>query len=162
MNAMFKDHSSSLEEFVSAFATVPNQAGAVFATNGSIVGLELFDAATTYQKLMPKLIRSYALDAIDLAESGSVIGEAPSVETFLTAVCAAQQQAFPAIGEGEELRISGPKVAGSALLARNRIIHMAVFRSSQKHDERRFSSSRIQRASLRSLSLDRDTKESTD
>ena len=46
--------------------------GALFLVNGRPGGFELFDAAATWTKLSPKLVRSYALDAIDCSRESSV------------------------------------------------------------------------------------------
>ena len=40
----------------------------MFLVAGCLAGLELFDAPSTWRKLLPKLVRSYALDAIDRQE----------------------------------------------------------------------------------------------
>ena len=68
MSAMYDKVDHSLEEFVAAFLPAERQVGAVFLVNGRVVGLELFDAPSTWRKLSPKLVRSYALDAIDRRE----------------------------------------------------------------------------------------------
>ena len=65
MSAMYDKLDDSIEEFVNAFQPATRQVGAVFLINGRAAGLEFFDAGSTYRKLSPKLIRSYALDAID-------------------------------------------------------------------------------------------------
>ena len=57
--------SGSVEEYVNAFSTGATQVGACFAINGKIRGIEYFDMSDTCQKLLPKLTRSYALDAIE-------------------------------------------------------------------------------------------------
>ena len=65
MLAMYERVDHSLDDFVAAFPPADRQVGAVFLVNGHLAGLELFDAPTTWRKLSPKLVRSYALDAID-------------------------------------------------------------------------------------------------
>ena len=65
MSAIFDKVGTSLDEFVAAFPPVEHQVGAVFLINGQPAGLELFDAASTWRKLSPKLVRSYAVDALD-------------------------------------------------------------------------------------------------
>jgi hypothetical protein len=65
MSAVFEKFDAPLEEFVRAFEPVAGQIGAVFFVNGEPAGLELFDAPATWRKLAPKLIRSYAVDALD-------------------------------------------------------------------------------------------------
>ena len=65
----YEHFSVSLEEYVQAFKTSATQVGACFAINGRIRGIELFDVSDTCGKLMPRLIRSYALDAIEEGDS---------------------------------------------------------------------------------------------
>ena len=45
----------------------PGQVGAVFAIRGQIAGLDVFDSPRTWASLMPKLVRSYGLDALEAA-----------------------------------------------------------------------------------------------
>jgi hypothetical protein len=65
MSAMYERFDDSLAAFLTAFPILERQVGAVFLVNGGVAGLELFDAASTWRKLSSKLLRSYALDAID-------------------------------------------------------------------------------------------------
>jgi hypothetical protein len=94
-----------------------------------VVGLELFDAAETFRKLMPKLVRSYAMDAI--AETGTKEVLSPVEEVvrrFLDEMQAAAVQRFPALAEGEDLRLESATVAGGALAADGHIVHLCAFR----------------------------------
>ena len=58
-----------LEDYVKSFSVSERQSGALFAIEGRLVGLELFDSSETLKKLFAKLIRSYGLDALDRAAS---------------------------------------------------------------------------------------------
>lgn len=116
----------SVDEYVTGFQLVEKQVGACFAINGRIRGLELFDAGTTCGKLMPRLIRSYALDAIDEQHCGVAAGEL-GLESFLQAVANAPADSFTALGEGEDLRVRSSSIAGGALVAWNRLIHLCAF-----------------------------------
>jgi hypothetical protein len=60
-----EQNAGDLERFVRAFATTPAQVGTLFAINGQIVGLDLFHSPATISKLLSKLVRSNALDAIE-------------------------------------------------------------------------------------------------
>jgi hypothetical protein len=115
-----------MDQYVSAFAVQDTQVGACFAINGSIRGVELFDASDTCGKLMPKLIRSYALDAIE--ESREAPAESSqSVNAFLQAVADTPVDNHDALGEGEDLRIHSNTIAGGALAARDCVIHLCAF-----------------------------------
>ena len=88
--------------------------------------MELFDFSVTFRKLMPELLRSYALDAID-EQGGSTNSKPPDVMRFLSVVAAADGSEHPAVGEGDDIRISGHGLAGGALSARDRVVHLCVF-----------------------------------
>ena len=67
MDSMYEAAGASLAEFEEGLQPLERQAGALFAINGVIVGLDLFDSPATWRKLMPKLVHSYGLDALDRA-----------------------------------------------------------------------------------------------
>jgi ARG and Rhodanese-Phosphatase-superfamily-associated Protein domain len=130
----YEHFSVSVEEYVQAFKTSDTQVGACFAINGKIRGVELFDVSATCTQLMPKLIRSYALDAIEEQEQteleeghSDVQAEGQSVADFIQAVAAAPADSFKALGEGEDLRIDGGSITGGALAARDRVVHLCAF-----------------------------------
>jgi len=122
----YEHFSVSVEEYVQAFKTSTNQVGACFAINGRIRGIELFDVSDTCGKLMPKLIRSYALDAIEERHESAANGT-QSVEEFIQSVAVAPADSFDALGEGEDLRIRSITIAGGALAARDRVVHLCAF-----------------------------------
>ena len=128
MSDIYEQRRGRIEDYVTAFAPQPRQAGAIFAIGGRITGLEFFDAAETFRKLMAKLVRSYAMDAIEqpAAESRPPVEEV--VRRFLDDMQAAALQRFKALGEGEDLRIESATIAGGALAADDRIVHLCAFR----------------------------------
>ncbi len=65
MSDIYHAHESMVEDHVTGLSPVQGQVGAVFATDGRIVGLDVFDAETTLAALLPTLVRSHALDAIE-------------------------------------------------------------------------------------------------
>jgi hypothetical protein len=129
MSEMFESRAGDVEQYVAAFKPVAGQAGAVFAINGRIAGLDLFDFAATWNKLMPKLVRSYALDAVDRGGEPAGKAESNSPEDFLAVVASLKTEQFDAVGEGRDLRLAGGSVHGAALLARDRIVHLNAFPS---------------------------------
>ena len=122
----YEHFSGSVEEYVAAFNTSDTQVGACFAINGKIRGVELFDVSATCAKLMPKLIRSYALDAIE-EQQDTAMDDAQSIADFIAAVAAAPADSFKALGEGEDLRIHSSDITGGALAAHDRVVHLCAF-----------------------------------
>ncbi len=129
MSDIYDSYSNDLDERVQAFAAIEGQAGAVFAINGEVIGLDLFDLASTFRKLLPKLVRSYALEAL-ARRAATDKSEAPrqmAAHELLSSVAEARAECFPAIGEGEDVRIQGMNLSAAALVARGRVIHLCGF-----------------------------------
>ena len=143
MSAVFERHANSVEEYVRSFDSVDGQAGVIFATSGAI-GIDLFDRPDTLQRLYPKLVRSYALDAI---ENAGPTRSPDAVRRFVADFGRATVATEPALGLGKDLRLSGPLVAGAALWADGRYVHVCGF--SEKGTGEQSPSSRLSRPSRR-------------
>ena len=122
----YEQFAGSVDEYVEAFGTSDTQVGACFAINGKIRGVELFDVSATCTKLMPKLIRSYALDAIEEREEAGTAAS-QNITAFIQSVATAPADSFKALGEGEDLRIQSTVIAGGALAAHDRVVHLCAF-----------------------------------
>lgn len=150
MSAIFEQHAGSVEDFVRALPAGDGQAGALFAINGRLVGLDLFNSPATLAKLLPKIVRSYALDALDAREAKPVERTATAAADFLRSVAQAEAKTYPALGLGEDARLAGETVAGGALIAEKRLIHLSAFHTAPAAGERPEShSAPLARASAR-------------
>lgn len=127
MSAMYDNLDASLERFTSAFAPGERQVGAIFLINGRPAGLDLFDAPSTWRKLSPKLVRSYAVDAIDRREKDASPSGEERAQVFKADTAETPASVFPAIGDGEDVRLAGSRVAGAALVVHGRAIHVSAF-----------------------------------
>ncbi|MGC8667231.1 MAG: ARPP-1 family domain-containing protein [Chthonomonadales bacterium] len=126
MDDIFAVYDERIQEFCEALQPAEGQVGACFAIAGKIVGLELFDAPTTFAKLLPKLVRSYALDALEVASAPMAVSTVRATG-FIQDALMAKREVFPAIGEGEDLRFVDDRITGGALLVRGRVVHAAIF-----------------------------------
>jgi hypothetical protein len=124
--AMFEAARTGLETFTKELRPVDGQVGAVFAIRGAIVGLDAFDSPRTWARVMPGLVRSYGLDALDTAFSGHPFAR-PEPHRFLQAIAEAPLEAFPAIGLGSDVRIGGKAVVGGALVDNDHVVHLLAF-----------------------------------
>jgi hypothetical protein len=127
MSAVFEKVDPGLDEFVCAFTPLERQVGAVFYINGRAAGLELFDAADTWRQLSAKLIRSFAVDAIDLQRRRAATSNTPAPPAFVAAIASSAASSFAAVGEGDDVRFSGSDISAAALVARGRVIHLSAF-----------------------------------
>src|SRR5208282_3073679 len=69
MAVMYERHALLIEEYVRAFAWTEGQTGVLCVIGRHPLALDLFDHSETMRRLFPKLVRSYALDALDAEQS---------------------------------------------------------------------------------------------
>ena len=134
MEALFVEYAPFLDDCVSACQPVGGQVGALFAVDDSIIGFDLFDREQTLTALLPKLVRSVAVDALDHRGVGALsrVADAKGANTFTTglfldAVGTASSQVTPAVGLGEDVRLTGEGVIGGALVHEGRVVHLSAF-----------------------------------
>jgi hypothetical protein len=127
MSDAYVDRGADLEAYAAAFRPELGQRGAVIAIDAKPVGLELFDSAAAFGKHFGKLLHSYALDAIETANGKHLCPSEEDVRRFVDSLKAAAAEEFAALGEGQDLRLSGERIAGGALAAEGRVIHLAGY-----------------------------------
>ena len=146
--AMYDTHRSSLEEYLQAFRTVDGQCGAMFAINGQILRLDIFDSPMTLPKTFPKLAESFALDAID-SEIVEKDVSSEDATSFLDEASNAKVEQFQAVGVGEDNRLQGDRLSGGALVDNGRVMHLCAFRVPNRSEEEQEARGRMLRASQR-------------
>ena len=127
MADLFEAHEGALVGYQHAFAPAPGQVGAVFAVDGMVRGVEILDSPATFAHFLAKLVGSYAMDAIDTDEPVETTPTLDDAERFLSRVNAASAKSFPGLDKGEDVRLEGERLAGGALLAEGRVVHLAAF-----------------------------------
>jgi len=129
MSDLYQQAANRLDDYVKIFHPRPAQVGAVFAINNRVLGMELFDSSRTWTRFLSKLIRSYALDALETESFEYFPPDPDAAQQFLSRVRETRKQAYPAVGEGQDLRFMGSDISGGALIAERRVIHLAAFDS---------------------------------
>lgn len=124
--AMYDQNVKALDRMIAEMTPIENQVGAVFTIRGAIAGLDAFDSPRTWNKAMPKLIRSYGLDALD-AETGAGGSASSSPVMFVASVSKQTCKAYPGVGEGQDLRFEGAGIVGAALDTPMGVVHAVAF-----------------------------------
>ena len=124
---IFQNHEEAIDSYVASFNPLPDQTGALFAINGRVTGFDLFDSNQTLAELYPKLVRSYALDAIEKTSTRNAFPEVQMAEGLLRAVSRAKPNVFKACGEGEDVRLTTETVVAGSLVVDDTVIHLAAF-----------------------------------
>jgi hypothetical protein len=125
MKAMYDARVGSIDAYVRAFVWAERQAGLIFAIGPETMGMDLMDHPYAMQAMLPKLLRSYALDAVEAPHSVPVsVREATE---FLHRIGRAEPLIQPAVGMGEDVRLTGEGISGAALWAEQQYVHLCAF-----------------------------------
>jgi hypothetical protein len=153
-SGLFERNAASVEGYVRAFNWQSGQTGAAFLIAGQLVGVDIFDHAEVMRRFFHKLVRSYALDALDSSAAISATSTQASehaVANFLARIGQAQSFSNQATGLGKDIRFSGPGISGGALWALGRHIHVCAFARPGEDCETSSLWTRISRPSHRRL-----------
>lgn len=126
----YETHERPIDDYVEAFRIGPGQVGALFGLGGRVVGLDLFESPGTLASHLGRLLRSCALDALELDASDDAAGVTEArAEKFLDDVASAHADVYPSVGAGQDVRLSAPGLSGGALVLGERILHLGAFRA---------------------------------
>jgi hypothetical protein len=127
LHDIYDQTQTKLDNFLNAF-TPPDSEGMLIAINGRIVGADIFDHHDTLRSLFPKLLRGYALDALEKQVSDAAALE-EDTQHFLDDTRNLDSQIFASAGLGQDVRLNSDDWIGSSLVWDNRSIHTSLFRS---------------------------------
>lgn len=116
-----------LENYVQALPSMENQIGAIFGIHGKAVGLECFNSAATYAGLHEKIVRSFAIDALERSAKEAELAN-DQAAAFLKEVIESPMESFDGLGLGHDVRITAKTIRGGALVENNHVLHLCVFR----------------------------------
>ncbi len=125
LHEVYEQNEARLQGYLKAF-TPPDAQGMVVSVNGEVIGADLFDHADTLRALWPKLLRGYALDALE-RHAPNEQSALTDIQQFMTAAQSAADEIYESVGLGEDVRLSGDKVTGSGLLWQDKLVHASLF-----------------------------------
>ena len=136
MDAIYGSRANTLDTYMGAFSWAEGQAGVAFGMGPGAMGLDLMDHPHTLRTMFPKLVRSYALDALEAPNSPAATPN--QMADFLARVGKAECLVRPAVGIGEDVRITGDGISGAALWAGHHV-HLCAFSVNGSDLSRKFS-----------------------
>jgi len=116
----------ALAPLAAEFSVRCGQSGAVFGVGDRIVGLDLFGSPELYAKVADKLVRSYALDALNTQAAAS-LPDVSLISLMLDRALTAQRSPFAAPGVGETWRLEDNDLSGAALVHDGKCLHVEAF-----------------------------------
>jgi len=151
MSEVYVSRHDRLQEYLQAFNCLDRQAGVLVSIDGRVAGLDLFATPATCRSLFPKLVSSYALDALEtMRPNRRHRRPVKAAATFWNGLNGAVYEATPSISLGEDIRFEADTLVGAALTLNQTPLHLCAFprtspRSSHDHHPMRRPSQRRER-----------------
>lgn len=137
MSEMFEKQKTGLDDYCRGFACEPHQCGALFLINGRVAGLDVFGKEASFTSVFDKLVRSYALDALQWRDKNpSTTDHAHTARQFLERALQAACSAHDSIGLGTDIRLSSDDLTGFALQHEQEIVHLCLFANMEENTGR--------------------------
>ena len=127
MSSIFEGHAATLDAYVEAFVARDGQVGAVFMVGDEVVGLDVFDQPATFAALLPKLVRSYSIDAIAQPTESEPSQSTAKAIAFIDQLREAPLENHPAVGLGEDVSIVSDDLIAGGLVVEETVVHMSAF-----------------------------------
>src|SRR5205085_1073492 len=90
----YTDHQTRLGDILDQLRVPEGCCGAAFVLGGRIAGVDLFDRPETLARLWPKLVRAYAIDALEEPESAEAPLAPEAVSQWLRSAAEAKLEPF--------------------------------------------------------------------
>ena len=129
LHEAYRSMDTRIEETRVRLGAAPTGAvGVVAVIDGQARAADLFDKPETLAEFWPRLVRSYALEAVNAGPTDDSIAVAAAQALLDFGVSASHTAtAFPAHGLGEDVRLEAPDVQGAALVHAGVAIHAVLF-----------------------------------
>ena len=122
--ALYTSSRSKLDGYLAALPCQAGQCGSIVGIAGTVVCLDFISRPDVWARTYPKLLRGYALEAID-APTAEELPDGAAAATWAE-VATARRKPVPTLGHGELRRLRSNSVIGWELRLDNEPIALAV------------------------------------
>jgi len=127
MKDVYEAKEKELDEHLETFTCLPQQKGFLTFIDEKVVGFDFLSLDTAYALLHPKLVKSYAMEALMQKAPKNEKPSADKAKEFLKEVSRCKEKKYKSVGKGDDHRFEGKQLVGSALKFQKKVIHMAFF-----------------------------------
>jgi hypothetical protein len=131
MKDAFESRAKDIDEFLGKFTCLPGQKGLLVLIDGKVAGMDMVSLESAYGALHPKLVKSYAMEALASRGADGQIVPDGAPQAFIAEAMACTGQRFKSVGHGWDFRLEGKGLVGSALVYNKALIHAAFFRTTE-------------------------------
>jgi len=138
MADVYERYEDPLSEFLKNFQLIDWQVGAVFTVDGRVIGMECFGCHDTFRRFFEKLVKSYALDALDSRDTSGKKSVPPDhARRFIASAAKSKGENHPSLGLGKKVTFESRTASGSALVEGDRVLHLSAFRKEKTNNKSR-------------------------
>lgn len=119
-----------IDGYSTRFTFQPGQTGMVVFVEGLPSGIEYCSRPEVFQEVMPRLITSYAFEAIidvDVNDRPEVMVGLDEGQTFLDSIKALDIETYQSVGLGTDIRFRDSNVSGSAVIHVPEVIQLSAY-----------------------------------
>jgi len=139
LHDVYEQDAAAASDFIRAFPCPTGTTGVAVGVGGRVVAMEFFDTSETLALQWPRIVESAVSAHLDHQRSVETGAAKPPLNRYpddgaLGRMIARALRSVgdatvrPSIGDGTDVRLQGPRVAGAALLHDQRAVHVELFR----------------------------------
>jgi hypothetical protein len=117
----FAARRAEIDDLSQRYAHEPGQNGAVVSIAGHGWCLDAVSRPEVFGLIYPKLLAGYVYDVVEQ------VGEAPSADAVMDALCRSVNRRGPSVALGDDIRIEGKGVIGSGLTVDGELIQLSAY-----------------------------------
>ena len=122
-----QEQRASLESYIDALPYPANAQGLLAAINGQFMVLELFDKPATLERIWPRLLAGYALDALISPKVKPRSFAPKTARTIMDTLAKTDCTPCPSAGLGQDCRFDSADFVGQSLIFQDQCIHLCAF-----------------------------------
>ena len=152
MSAIYERHGATLDDYVEKLSLESAQIGAIFVTGARQFGMDLFDRHETFAAFFPKLVRSYAIDAMERPPARDRAAKRKHARAFVDRLLDGSFDVHPAVALGHDVGVVARGAIAGALIHQEVALHLTAFSEPtqvRESDSGMYASYRQRRESLR-------------
>lgn len=127
MNDVYKKYQKELDEFISGLRPDPNQSGLAVFINGKFTCLDIFSHPDVLGKLWTKLLKSYAMEALEQKQPKSTRTRTAQIDPLMTSLQRSKLEQYPSVGLGTDIRLTSKGYMAAGLIYEEKVLHLAAF-----------------------------------
>ncbi len=139
MRDVYAAKEADLDGYLKSLRLVEGQKGILVFVDGKPAGMDFVSREAAFATLFPKLVKSYAMEAMLVtqrrkrgrgkgdSEKALAKPTADEARAFLKRAAESDEKKYESVGLGWSYRYAGPGIVGSALAFNDKVVHMAFF-----------------------------------